>query len=243
IKEIDCLSGNDFRSLRKLNFDNNLLANIDCFASLTGLRHLSLNSNKLERLLSTDGQQGGDGKSVKMLLSNLEELYLGYNNVSRISDLGLHRLPQLRVLYLQGNKISKVDGLEQMTNLIELVLDKNQIKGIDPLSFLSLINLRELHIKYAGAADRRENRMKSLANFDCLPNLQILFLTNNRIHEMTEIEKMKLPSILEVSLMGNAVCRKQLYRIGLVIRFPHIVGIDGREVTNEERQRAHVGTA
>jgi hypothetical protein len=79
-----------------------------------------------------------------------------------------------------------------------------------------------------------------LTNFDCLPNLQILFLTNNRIHEMTEIEKMKLPSILEISLAGNAVCRKQLYRLGLAIRFPHIVGIDGREVTNEERQRAHV---
>ncbi len=50
---------------------------------------------------------------------------------------------------------------------------------------------------------------------------------------------MKLPSILEISLAGNAVCRKQLYRIGLVIRFPHIVGIDGKEVINEERQRAH----
>ena len=74
----------------------------------------------------------------------------------------------------------KVDGLEQMTNLIELVLDKNQIKAIDNLSFLSLINLKELHIK--------ENRLKSLANFDCLPNLQILYLTGNRIHEMSEIE-------------------------------------------------------
>jgi hypothetical protein len=57
---------------------------------------------------------------------------------------------------------------------------------------------------------------------------------------MSEIEKMKLPSILEISLAGNSVSRKQLYRIGLVIRFPHIVGIDGKEVTNEERQRAHV---
>jgi hypothetical protein len=57
---------------------------------------------------------------------------------------------------------------------------------------------------------------------------------------MSEIEKLKLPSILEISLSGNAVSRKQLYRIGLVIRFPHILGIDGKEVTNEERQRAHV---
>lgn len=51
---------------------------------------------------------------------------------------------------------------------------------------------------------------------------------------------MKLPSICEISLASNAVCRKQLYRIGLVIRFPHIISIDGKEVSNEERQRAHV---
>ncbi|KAJ3312492.1 hypothetical protein HDV04_003092 [Boothiomyces sp. JEL0838] len=236
IREIDCLAGGEFRSLRKLNFDNNLLVNIDCFTTLCGLRHLSLNNNKIERLLSVDQVANGKPDDVakpylKSLLPNLEELYLGYNNIARISDLGLHRMPQLKILYLQGNKIGRVDGLEQMTNLIELVLDKNQIKQIDPLSFLSLINLRELHIK--------ENRLKTLANFDCLPNLQILFLTNNRIHEMSEIEKMKLPSILEISLASNAVCRKQLYRIGLVIRFPHIMGIDGKEVTNEERQRAH----
>jgi Leucine-rich repeat (LRR) protein len=67
-----------------------------------------------------------------------------------------------------------------MTSLIELVLDKNQIKVADPTSFLSLISLRELHIK--------ENRLKTLTNFDCLPNLQILHLTSNRIHEMSEIE-------------------------------------------------------
>lgn len=182
IRQIDCLSGVDFRNLRKLNFDNNQLVNIDCFSSLSGLRHLSLNNNKIEKLFSFDGIQplGQELKPFKVLLTNLEELYLGYNNVMKISDLGLHRLPLLKVLYMQGNRIVTVDGLEQMTNLVELVLDKNQIKAISPLSFLSLINLRELHIK--------ENRLKTLANFDCLPNLQILFLTTNRIHDMTEIE-------------------------------------------------------
>jgi Leucine-rich repeat (LRR) protein len=151
IRDIDCLSGADFRSLRKLNFDNNLLVSIDCFVSLGGLRHLSLNNNKIERLLTLDSQYQAGPDAVKAplvsILPHLEELYLGYNSINRISDLGLHRMPQLKVLYLQGNKITKVDGLEQMTNLFELVLDKNQIKSIDPMSFLSLINLRELHIK------------------------------------------------------------------------------------------------
>ncbi|OAJ40643.1 hypothetical protein BDEG_24350 [Batrachochytrium dendrobatidis JEL423] len=272
IREIDCLANGDFRNLRRLNFDNNMLTNIDCFTTLVGLRCLSLNNNRIERLLSSDtaspvpassnlgsisslsgnslgelnssaaGCNFGNGLTLRRdstsdygksnpLLSQLEELYLGHNQITRIADLGLHRMPQLRTLYLQGNKIGKIDGLEHMTSLTELVLDKNQIKTADPLSFLSLINLKELHIK--------ENRLRSLMHFDCLPNLQMLFLSNNRIHEMSEIEKMKLPSLLEISLASNAVSRKQLYRIALVIRFPQILGIDGKDVADEERQRAH----
>lgn len=108
IKEVDCLNNIEFRNLRKLNFDNNMLTTIDCFSTLTGLRHLSLNNNKIERLLSGDHSLSKNtvlkGRSF---LPHLEELYLGYNNVVKISDLGLYRLPQLKVLYLQGNRITK----------------------------------------------------------------------------------------------------------------------------------------
>jgi Leucine-rich repeat (LRR) protein len=146
IREIDCLIGGEFKSLRKLNFDNNLLTKIDLFNSLPSLKHLSLNNNKIEKLLYSE-MQSGVSKNSKQMIPNLEELYLGYNQISKISDLALFRMPHLRVLYLQGNKITKVEGLDQMTNLIELVLDKNMVKAVDPLSFLSLINLRELHMK------------------------------------------------------------------------------------------------
>ena len=121
IREIDCLASVDFRNLRKLNFDNNLLVNIDCFVSLTGLRYLSLNSNKIERLFSTDqatptGQLNNFSSKLDSmtnygkakLLPNIEELYLGHNMITRIADLGLSRMPQLKILFLQGNRISKV---------------------------------------------------------------------------------------------------------------------------------------
>ncbi|KAI9104748.1 hypothetical protein DFS34DRAFT_575701 [Phlyctochytrium arcticum] len=244
IREIDCFAGFDFRNLRKLTFDNNLLTNIDCFVGLTGLRYLSLNNNKLERLLSTDQPAPmtmGNGmmrldtpeygrQFVRTLLPNLEELHLGHNVISRIADLALYRLSHLKLLYLPGNRISKVDGLDHMTNLIELVLDKNQIKAAEPSSFVSLINLRELHVK--------ENRIKTLSHFDCLPNLQHLNLSSNRVHDINEIEKMKLPSLLKLSLGSNAVARKQMYRPCIVLRFPHILAIDSKEVLPDERMRA-----
>ncbi|KAI8910691.1 hypothetical protein DFJ77DRAFT_470723 [Powellomyces hirtus] len=249
IREIDCFVGLDFRNLRKLTFDNNLLTGIDCFVGLTGLKCLSLNNNKIERLLVSDvpvGTVRNDGGaaatatagpdcrriSTKGLLPSLEELHLGHNMIPRIADLGLHRLPQLRVLYLHGNRISKIDGLDQNRNLIELVLDKNHIKGADPSSFAALDKLKDLHIK--------ENRIKSLANFDALQGLQRLYMSNNRVHEISEIEKTKLPNLLELSLASNAVARKQMYRWAVMMRFPLIKGIDGTEVIEEDRQRAQM---
>lgn len=197
IKEVDCLSKGDLKNLRKLNFDYNLLTNIDCFISLTGLRYLSLNNNRIERLLSTDpvsqSSSGSNliyGQTPKIDMSSiarltsflpiLEELYLGNNLINRISDLCLYRMKNLKVLYLHGNKIVKIEGFEHMTNVVELVLDKNQIKATEPASFVSLINLKHLSI--------RENRLKTLANFDCIPNLQRLFAGSNRIHELYDIE-------------------------------------------------------
>jgi Leucine-rich repeat (LRR) protein len=156
IKEADCICGKEFRNLRRLNFDNNLLVNIDSFATLAGLKVLSLNCNRLERLFSRDpiGNQISSLNSqysftpVPPCLAQIEELYLGSNNIARISDLGLHRCPSLKLLYLQGNSISKLEGLENMTNMVELVLNKNQIRCAEPASFVSLIKLRSLHLKY-----------------------------------------------------------------------------------------------
>lgn len=125
IKDVDCLSKGEFKNLRKLNFDNNHLTNIDCFVSLTGLRYLSLNNNKLEKLLSSDqlscnasgsgliyGQNpkfdNSETPKLNHLLPMLEELNLGNNLIRRISDLYLYRMKNLKVLYLHGNKIVKV---------------------------------------------------------------------------------------------------------------------------------------
>ncbi|KAJ3012251.1 UNVERIFIED_CONTAM: Leucine-rich repeat-containing protein 9 [Siphonaria sp. JEL0065] len=242
IREADCFTGthcSEFRNIRRLQFDSNQLSSLDAFAGLQGLRCLCLNYNRIEKILLNDlpAVVGLNGWRVdnsefqrRSIFPNLEELHLGNNNISRIADLGLYRLGQLKRLYLQGNKITRIDGLEHMTTLTELVLDRNQIKAADPSSFLSLINLKELHIK--------ENRLRSLSHFDCLPNLQYLFLNSNRINEVIEIEKMKLPSLLEISLLSNTITRKILYRVVVVLRFPQIVMIDGRDVSEDDRKRA-----
>ena len=75
--------------------------------------------------------------------------------------------------YHQGNEISKVEGLENLKELLELVLDRNKIKALTEFSFIAQRHLQELHME--------ENRLRSLAHFQCLENMQRLFLGMNRI--------------------------------------------------------------
>lgn len=72
-----------------------------------------------------------------------------------------------------GNEITKIEGLEGLQDLRELVLDRNKIKGLTEYSFMNQWNLVELHME--------ENRMRDLSHFQFLENLQRLYLGSNRL--------------------------------------------------------------
>ena len=59
----------------------------------------------------------------------------------------LHSLPMLKILHLQGNELSRVDGLGAQQQLRELVLDRNKIKQLEHASLAQLTNLRELRME------------------------------------------------------------------------------------------------
>ena len=69
-----------------------------------------------------------------------------------------------------------MEGLERLTELMELVLDRNKIKQIGEFSFVNQQRLQELHIE--------ENRLRSLSNLQCLDALKRLYAGNNRIQVM-----------------------------------------------------------
>ena len=76
-------------------------------------------------------------------------------------------------ILIVGNDISKIEGLESLQDLRELVLDRNRIKSIDDQSFASQWNLQELHME--------DNRLKDLGGLMHLENLKRLYLAMNRI--------------------------------------------------------------
>jgi Leucine-rich repeat (LRR) protein len=77
-----------------------------------------------------------------------------------------------------GNEILKIEGLEGLHDLRELVLDRNKIKNISEMSFVNQWNLQELHIE--------ENRIRDLSNLHCLEHLQRLYLGSNRVQKTAQ---------------------------------------------------------
>ena len=77
------------------------------------------------------------------------------------------------ILLITGNEIQRIEGLEALHDLRELVLDRNKIKTVCEMSFINQWNLQELHLE--------ENRLKELTNLNCLENLQRLYLGSNRV--------------------------------------------------------------
>jgi Leucine-rich repeat (LRR) protein len=238
LREIVDLSGQEFHLLRELNLDNNFLQSVSGLSSLPNLLVLRLNHNRIETLyppLRQNEPPPSPNSSEVGLCScqKLEVLQLGYNCISDMSALGLHFLPELKVLFLQGNEISRVSGLSTCFELRELVLDKNRVKELEAHSLVALTRLRELRIE--------ENGLKSLAHFTNLVKLQSLYLGFNRIADIAELDKLgSIPFPLEMTLGNNPVARKQLYRPSLIHRFPTLKFVDGKEISIEERERVEL---
>ncbi len=115
------------------------------------------------------------------------------------------RRPGLRSLDLHGNKLTRVDGLQTLHSLRELILDHNILKYLDAGCFASVPRLRRLHLGHNG--------LRSLAHLSNLTRLQFLHIGSNRITEITELDRLtNLVSLTEVWLVDNLVAKKQWYR-------------------------------
>jgi Leucine-rich repeat (LRR) protein len=79
----------------------------------------------------------------------------------------------VQVLYLQGNSIVFLAGLDNSTELRELRLDKNRIRQLDATSTIALHQLRILSME--------DNGLKSLANFNNLLSLKVRMCATNAL--------------------------------------------------------------
>ena len=105
--------------------------------------------------------------------NDMYTLNLSGLQIDDITDIkGLEELTELKVLNLNRNLITKVKGLESLENLEELHLDHNRISIIEGFDCPS--NLHRLSLY--------NNQIEQIRNFDNLENLDSIHLGKNPIY-------------------------------------------------------------
>ena len=165
------------------------------------------------------------GYLSKLKLSQLQLLYLSYNNISDISNLKNFLFEQLKLLILSYNKITDISVLEKVKfhklqilglssnkitdiNILEkskfgqlqnLYLDGNQITNIDVFGKVKFPLLQELNL----SSNKINNiNVFSKVNFN---HLQELYLTNNNINDINVFEKVKFEQLQKLECGGNKI--------------------------------------
>lgn len=135
-------AGSPFSALTELVLDNNQISSIAPLRGLTGLLVLTVENNRLgdadsvalsstvPAIAATGSGQGGDEElaSSQALLPNLRNLHAAGNGLTSFKPLQLQSLTGLRSLFVQGNELQNLSGLATLTQLTELVADKNRIR-------------------------------------------------------------------------------------------------------------------
>lgn len=207
-----------FPRLLELNISNNLFTNFCMFGYLPMVAKVDLSRNKVESFQTSS--------RASMPLPNVEILNMGFNVLTSLYGLPQVQLRSLRIFNISHNLINRIDLVESLSNLRELDASHNKLRVVDRK--LDLPNLR--------SANFENNGLKNLNFLEGLLWLQAIRAQNNRISEISDVEKIQsLPNLLELSLIPNPIERKAGYRLGIIRKFPSLVFLDGKEVSDEER--------
>ncbi|EEH59605.1 flagellar outer arm dynein light chain 1 [Micromonas pusilla CCMP1545] len=160
-------------------------------------------------------------------------------------DGSLSTLKACAHLSLSTNNIEKISALSGLDNLKilrrVLLLGKNLIKKIENLDGVAA-TLEELWISY--------NNIEKLTNIDKLTNLRVLYMSNNKVADFKELEKLSslanLSGAFQLLLVGNPVYTASEdaqslgseYRIEVLKRVPQLVKLDGVPVDVDEKEKA-----
>ncbi|XP_046502943.1 leucine-rich repeat-containing protein 9 isoform X3 [Equus quagga] len=260
IRTVDLIPVDQFRNVSSVNLQNNNLTSFSGLIYLPNVKVLCLNYNHIESIMprlkpqthltsrqllhqkvssSGYGQQGAakinrdtmSSENLPPIMHSLEVLHLGYNGICNLIQLQLNRLRNLKFLFLQGNEISQVEGLDNLAVLQELVVDHNRIRAFNDSAFAKPSSLLALHLE--------ENRLRELSKLQPLVKLEKLFLGYNKIQDMAELEKLDgISSLRELTVYGNPICRKMLHRHVLIFRLPNLQMLDGIPVNSDDRAKA-----
>ncbi|XP_039276071.1 uncharacterized protein LOC111044844 [Nilaparvata lugens] len=205
--------------VRLLSLQHNLITRLDNIQSLGLVRlvFLDIYDNQLDRIAGLDS------------LPNLRVLLMGKNRIRRME--GLKSLSKLEVLDLHGNQITQISGLTMLNELKVLNLAGNQIRVLGTYDLQGLRSLQELNL--------RRNRLKRLLGFAETLQLNKLFLSNNEIQSIEDMNSvLKAVQLKEISVDGNPVALSGDCASFLVSHLPQLQLLSHMQVTEQVRRAA-----
>jgi protein phosphatase 1 regulatory subunit 7 len=197
IKSLPALRLERFSKLQRLCFRQNEISRIEFPPNVAAsLKELDLYDNLISHIknlddfdLTTLDLSFNKIKHIKNVshLKKLTDLFFVQNKISRIE--GLEGLTELRNLELGANRIREIENLESLKSLEELWLGKNKItemKNLDSLSNLRIISIQS-------------NRLTNLTGLSNLPNLEELYFSHNAVADLSGLEKNTTLRVLDFS--------------------------------------------
>ncbi|KXZ43849.1 hypothetical protein GPECTOR_79g128 [Gonium pectorale] len=119
----------------------------------------------------------------------------------------LPRLSNLQSLCLHGNNITRVEGLQHLTNLVDLNLSSNALASIDPGSLRALSRLTSLNLA--------SNRLQTVQGLNGLSNLEQLNLSYNYITSLGGLSVLQGPlsKLRVLNLKHNQLSSLQAFSV------------------------------
>lgn len=143
----------------------------------------------------------------------------------------------LEMLDLHSNNIKKIENLDNLTKLSNLILSQNQISRIQNLS--KNLSLRSLNL----AMNLLESVGSSLSQLHCLEELN---LSGNKLCNIKEILKLKKIKSLKVICFfdphfgENPICKIYNYQTFMLYHFNHLQKFDNLKVNEESKSCAEI---
>ncbi|KAI3541945.1 WD repeat domain-containing protein [Colletotrichum filicis] len=228
--EMADFDGTRLHRLTELDLTGNKVSELRELGQLSSLQTLKLSKNCLEAFTAADAQ-GLDG---------LRYLDLSDND---ILELDISRLPAVRLLHADRNRISKITGFTKARHLDSLSLREQRGDVQLDLSFLSsAYEVRKLFLSgnYIGTFEPKVDflnlQLLELANcgLRCLPeglgqlmpNLRSLNLNFNAVADLSPIRF--IPRLKKLLVAGNRLADSTTVT-ELLTDFPHLTQLDLRD--------------
>lgn len=184
-----------------------------------------------------------------------DKLYLHYQGFKALDGQVLGQYTALKCLWLQGNGISKIQGLENLTSLRTLCLHENVIEVIEGLETLTMLNSLSLQKNFVTRIANLE-RLTSLQTLNlghnslgpdasaiehvlAVPTLETLDVQANKLEDVGVLHVVRaMPNLKVLYLMGNPVVKAlRHYRKRIIGSCVELRYLDDRPVFEEEKRR------